>query len=242
MTLPGDNIPASAPKSGMFEDLIDVFVRPKELFERYRNGSFVRPALLQMIFMLVVTVAALSLIIPYYEAESARAVRQSGQAMPENAAAVMGPVMKATAIGAALLVPWLIAILGGLATWIAARIVGAKLSYKQSAVVSSWSYTPSAILGMLALAVFGAISDPTTIRGVTDGQLGPGRFVDPETTAPVLLALYQQLDVFAIWGLFLTATGVMIMARKDLGTGMIAALIRFAIVSLFTIVPALLRG
>ena len=242
MALPSDGTTTAPSKGGLFEDVVDVFVRPKELFERYRAGNFVKPALVQMIFMLVVGLAAMSLMAPYYEAEMLRGMRQSGQPMPEGAAGMMGTMAKVTSVVGSAIAPWLIAIFGGLATWIAAKILGAQMGFKQAATIASWSYMPSAILGMLTLAIFGAVSDPTTIRGIVDGQLGLGRFFDPETTAPVLVALLQQIDIFAIWGLFITAIGVMVIARKDMGTGILVAIIRFAIASLFTIVPALLRG
>jgi hypothetical protein len=154
----------------------------------------------------------------------------------------MGMMTKVMAIVGSAIGPWIIAIFGGLATWIAAKVLGAQLNFKQSATIASWSYMPAAILGVITLAIFGAVSDPTSIRGIMDGQLGVGRFFDPDATSPVLVALYQQLDVFGIWGIFITAIGVMVIARKDMGTGILAAIIRFAIASLFTIVPALLRG
>jgi hypothetical protein len=241
VAIPGEGTAPTQAKGGLFEDVVDIFVRPKDLFERYRAGNFVKPALIQMVFMLVVGIAAMSLIAPYYEAEMLRGMRQSGQQMPEGAAGAMGTMTTVMSIVGSAIAPWIIAIFGGLATFIAAKILGAQLNFKQSATIASWAYMPAAILGMLTLAIFGAVSDPTTIRGVVDGQLGPGRFFDPETTSPVLVALLQQIDIFAIWGLFLTAIGVVVIARKDMGTGILVALIRFAIGSLFTIVPALLR-
>ena len=239
MTAPSEST-APVAKGGLFEDFVDVFVRPRALFERNRNSSFVRPALVESLFFLVVGIAAMNLVAPYFEAEILRGMRQSGQTMPEGGAGMMGTMAKVTSTFGFAIAPWMVALLGGLATWIAAKIFGAALSFGQSAMIAAWSYAP-AMIGTVAMAVQGALVDPSTIRGVSDAQLGPARFVDPETASPVLLALLQQLDLFNLWGLVLTAIGVMVVARKDMGTGVLVAVVRFAFVALATIVPALLK-
>lgn len=232
---------ATPARGGIIEDFVAVFTSPKALFDRYRGGNFVRPALIAMVLGGVMVIASLNLILPYFEAEAMRAVRQSGQAMPEGAMAAISTTMKITTIVGAVIGPWLIAILGGVGVFIAARIVGARLTFKQSATVSAWSYIPAAVLGTVVLAIQGALVDSSAIRGITDGQLGVGRFMDPATVSPVILALVQRLDLFGIWGLVLTAIGISVIARKDMTTAVMAAVISFAIGSLFTIVPALLR-
>ena len=75
---------------------------------------------------------------------------------------------------------------------------------------------------------------------VADAQIGPARLLDPNTSAPVLVALFQQLDIFNLWTLVLTAIGVAVVARTTVSTGALAAIIRFAIAALFVVVPALL--
>lgn len=244
MTVSGDAA-VPAPKAGIFEDFIDALIRPRALFERNRNSSFVRPALVQSIFLLIIGVAAMNLIAPYFEAEMSRAMAQqaakSGTAAPEGAAGMAATMAKVTSVVGFAIAPWLVGIFGGLATWIASRLVGAKLTFGQSAMISSWSYTP-ALLGAIAFAVQGALVDPGTIRGVSDAQFGPARFMDPNTTPPVTLALLQQLDLFNLWGLVIVAVGVAVVARKDMGSGALAAVLRFALFALATIIPALVRG
>ena len=235
-----DHSAGPVPKKGLFEDFIDILVRPRELFERNQNTSFVRPALVQSIFFLVVGVAAMNLLAPYFEADMLRGMRQSGQEIPAGASGATGIMAKVTVVAGFAIAPWLIALLGGIATWIAGRVLGARMSFGQSAMIASWSYTP-AMLGAIVMAVQGAIADPATIRGAADAQIGPARFMDPDTTAPPIMALVTQLDLFNLWGLVLTAIGVMVVARKDMGTGALAAIIKFALVALATLVPALLR-
>lgn len=244
MTVSGDTA-VSAPKAGIFEDFVDALIRPRAMYERNRNSSFVRPALVQSIFLLIIGIAAMNLIAPYFEAEMSRSMAQqaakTGTAASEGAAAMVGTMAKVTSVVGFALAPWLVGILGGLATWIASRLVGAKLTFGQSAMISAWSYTP-ALLGAVAFAVQGALVDPASIRGVSDAQFGPARFMDPNAVSPVTLALMQQLDLFNLWGLVLVAIGVAVVARKDMGSGALAAVIRFALFALATIIPALIRG
>ena len=234
----------SGKKTGSFEDVIDVFVNPSALFERARNASFARPALIQTLIFAVLVLAVRNLVSPYFEAEFDQGMTRAaanGQEIPERALAMSRKISTyATMIGP-IIVPWFVALLGGAATWIGARVVGARLSFGQSATIASWSYTP-AVLGFIAMAVQGALSDTTAVRGVSDASLGLSRFLDPATASPALLALLNTLDIFGIWSLVLTAIGISVVARTTRTTGGIASLIRFAVGALVTVLPALLRG
>ena len=236
-----DHSAAPVPKKGLFEDFVDVFLRPRAMFERNRNTSFVRPALVQSIFFLVLGLATMNLVAPYFEADMLREMRRAGGGdIPEGASGMAGTMAKVTAVAGFALAPWLVALLGGVATWIGARVAGAGVSFGQAAMIASWSYAP-AMLGGIAMAVQGALADPASVRGAADAQIGPARFMDPETTAAPIMALVSQLDLFNLWALVLCAIGVAVVARKDLGTGILAAVIRFAIVALATLIPSLLR-
>ncbi len=246
MTLPVNSVAPGAKKTGLMDDIVDAFIHPSALFDRMRDSSFVRPALIQMVLCGVLVFALRNLISPYFDAEFARGMAKAtaqaaaqGRELPASAMEMSRKISSFSTMFGPLLVPWFIAIFGGLATWIGARIVGAKISYGQSATIASWSYMPG-VLGYIALAVQGAIVDGNAIRGVSDGQLGPARFLDPNTASPQLLALLQNLDVFGIWSLVLTAIGVAVVARTSRSTGALAAVIRFGIGALLALIPMLM--
>ncbi len=236
-------------QKGMMEDVIDIFANPRALFDRTRNSSAVRPAVIQMLVLGILGIALHNLMAPYFDAEFARATAQQAEAaakagteMPAGAAAMGEKIATFTAYAGGFIGPWFVALLGGLAVFIGARIVGVKLRFGQGMMIASWSYMP-AIIGTVATAVQGALlSDPMTVRGVTDASLGPARFLDPATASPVLLAVAQSVDLIAIWTLVLSAIGVSVVGRVSLATGAIATVARFALVLLLTVVPALLRG
>ncbi len=234
---------APAPKGGLIEDFVDVFVHPTSLFNRVRNSSFVRPALIQTVIFLVLVLAVRNLVSPFMEAEIERSMgvaAASGQPVPENAQAMGSTIARFSSMVGPVIAPWFMAIFGGLATLIGARIAGAKLSFGQSAMVASWSAMPS-ILGYMALAIQGAVLDTSSLRGVSDGSIGPTRFLNPDTTPPVVISLLNQLDLFSIWGLVITAIGVSVVAKVDRSAGALAAVIKFALFALLTLIPALMR-
>ncbi|MEO7997188.1 MAG: YIP1 family protein [Gemmatimonadaceae bacterium] len=248
VSYPDAEVP-KAPKvsnGGLMEDVIKIFYQPTAVFDNQRNNSFVMPALIQTLLFAVIVFSMKNLISPFWDAESARAMAAqaakmaaSGQAMPEGAKAMSEKIASVTAMIGPLIAPWLTAIIGGLITWIAAKIVGAKLSYGQAATITSWAAFP-AVLAFITTAIFGMMMDPQTIRGVTDGQLGPGKFIDPNTTSRALVALFQQMDIFSVWTFILSGIGIAVVSRASLQTGLVGAAIKWGIIVCFSVLPAVL--
>lgn len=234
---------APAAKGGLFEDVVDIFINPSAVYERNKSAGFARPALIQTVVFLVLVIALKNLVTPYFDAEFERAMTAAaakGQAIPENAMAMSRKISTFGAMFGPLIAPWFVALFGGLFTMIGSRIVGAKLSYGQSATIASWSYFP-AVIGYISIAVQGAFVDQQTIRGVSDAQFGPARFVDPSAVSPALLGFLQNLDLFSIWTLVLTAIGISVVARTSRSTGAIAAVIRWGLLALVTLGFGLMR-
>ncbi len=242
------NAEAQKSSGGLMEDVINIFINPSAVFEHQRDKSFVMPALIQTILFALLVFGLRNLVAPFWDAESSRAMAAQaaamaakGQAMPESGKAMGEKIAGYVSMVGPIIAPWLAAIVGGLFTFIASRIVGAKLSFGQSAMIASWSAFP-AVLAFITTGVMGMMMDPANIRGVTDGQLGPGRFFDPNTTSPALIALFQNLDVFNIWSIVIMGIGIATVARVQRGTGFVGSLIKWVIVVLFSVVPAVLRG
>jgi hypothetical protein len=234
VTEPGGDVPKSS--GGLMEDVIEIFTNPSALYERVRNSSFLRPALVQTVIFLVLALALKNLMAPFTDAEFARGMAKaaakaaaSGQPMPEGATAMAEKFKNVASLVGPPVLPWIIALLGGLMVWLCSKFVAAKLSFGQSMTVTSWSFMP-AILGTITIAVFGLVMDPQSVRGVTDGQLGPGRFFDPNTTSPFVYAVLQRCDVFNLWSVALTGIGISVVGRVARSAGFIAAVVQWAIV------------
>ncbi|MBC8089188.1 MAG: YIP1 family protein [Phycisphaerae bacterium] len=196
------------------------------------------PALIQTILLTVLTFALHNLLSPFLDADFARGMAkatakaaESGQPMPEQAKGMMETVQKFSLYATAVIGPWLIAICGGVIVWLVSKIVGAKMAVGQAMTIVAWAAMPM-ILATVTMAIFGILADPQTVRGSGDGQLGALRFVNPDTTSPLLTEILRRVDVFAIWELVLTAIGISVVGRVSRGSGFIAAAIRWALVAL----------
>jgi len=234
----------SSSNGGLIDDVIGIFTSPASVFARVRNSGFARPALIQSVIFIVLVLALRNLVSPYFDAEFERgmnAAAAKGQQIPESALAMSRKIAGFTALGGPVISPWFIAIFGGLLTFVAAKLLGAKLSYGQSAMIAAWSAFPS-VIGYIAFAVQGALADTQALRGVSDGQIGPARFFDPTQVSPAVLSLLQSLDLFSIWSVVLTAIGVSVVAGVSRSTGAIVAIVRFGAVAAISLATSLMRG
>jgi hypothetical protein len=73
--------------------------------------------------------------------------------------------------------------------------------------------------------VQGLLLDPATLNGRFRLSLGVGRFLDPDTASPVLLALLGRVDVFTIWITVLLAIGLSVTGRIPRSRAAVAAAI-----------------
>jgi hypothetical protein len=64
------------------------------------------------------------------------------------------------------------------------------------------------VLEAFVNALQGIFMDPGKLDGRFRVTLGVGRFLDPNNTSPILLALLGRLDVFTIWVTVLLAIGL----------------------------------
>ena len=109
-----------------------------------------------------------------------------------------------------------VAIFGvGCATWLAGKLVDAKQTFHAALVVAAYAYVPR-ILESVVNGVQGLLLDPAQLDGRFRLSLGPGRFLDPDTASPLLLAFVGRLDVFTLWITVLIAIGLAVTGRIPL--------------------------
>src|SRR3982750_2084135 len=79
-------------------------------------------------------------------------------------------------------------------------------------MVASYAFIPRIVEGVVT-SVQGLLLDPSQFTGRWRISLGAGRFLDPDATSPVLLALLGRLDVFAIWVTVLLVIGLSVTGK-----------------------------
>jgi hypothetical protein len=224
------------PTASLAEDFVDIFFSPREVFTRRATSGYAA-------VMIIVTLVLGGLYLlnrgtwqDIMDAELARAMAESmkqNPAMTEDQAAVgrkIGGYI--VTFGAFIGIP--IAIwFTGLATWLTARMFGAKIAYSAATMIAAYAYMPR-IIESLAVSVQGILLDTTGMRSRFQLSLGVGRFLDPEMNAGVL-GLAGRIDVFTLWVTVLIAVGLAVVAKLPRDKAVMAG----AVVWAFGALPSL---
>ena len=215
---------ASPSTASVWEDFIDIFYAPSQVFARRSTSGFLIP-------MLVVTIAAGVLYLvnsgvwsQVMDAEMNRALAKRAQNLTpeqlEGARKIGATIAK---IGVFVFTPIGI-FLTGLALWVVGKFFEAKQTLGQAVMVASYAFIPRIIEGVVT-SIQGLLLDPSTFTGRWRVSVGVGRFLDPETTSPALLALLGRVDVFTIWVTVLLAIGLAVTGKIPRAKAAIAGVI-----------------
>jgi hypothetical protein len=233
--------PVAASPAAIWEDFVDIFYAPSSVFRRRERGSFFIP-------MAVVTILCAGLFYlnsgalqPLFDAEfdraMATAMRQNPNIPPEAVERMRSFATRMQQVMMFIFIP--IAIFGvGVTTWLAGKLVGAKQAFGAALVVGAYAYAPRIIDGVLQ-GLQGLFLDPSELDGRFRVSLGIGRFLDPDTVSPLLLAIVGRVDLITLWITALVAIGLSVTGRIPLGKAAIAAAIVWLVGGLPLIIPAL---
>ncbi|MBW8770545.1 MAG: YIP1 family protein [Gemmatimonadetes bacterium] len=212
---------ASPASASVWEDFIDIFYAPSAVFARRRG--FILP-------MLVVVIGAGALYLlnsavwaPVMDAEMARAFAKRPELTPEQieAARKIGSTMNK--IGVVFFLPFVL-FLTGLALWVVGKFFDAKETLGQALMVASYANIPRIVEGVVT-SIQGLLLDPSHFTGRWRVSIGVGRFLDPDTTSPALLALLGRVDVFTIWVTVLLVIGLSVTGKIPRSRAAIAGVI-----------------
>ena len=233
--------PVAAPSAAIWEDFIDIFYAPSDVFRRRENGNFFIP--LAVITMLCAALFYLNsgALQPLFDAEfdrgMATAMRQNPNIPPEAVERMRGFALRIQQVAMFVFIP--LAIFGvGVTTWLAGKLVDAKQTFRAALVVGAYAYSPRIIDGVLH-GLQGLFLDPSQLDGRFRLSLGVGRFLDPDTVSPLLLAIVGRTDLITLWITALVAIGLCVTGRIPLGRAAIAAAIVWFVGGLPLIIPAL---
>lgn len=233
--------PASAKPASLWEDFIDIFVSPSEVFERRRDSGFFVPLLVFTILTLAIALLGRSVMQPIFDSEFARgtaaAMRKNPQITAEQMAGPrafmekLAPVM----IGLGAFFGPLIV---GVVLWVVGKFVQARENIGAACMIATYAFFPR-ILDSLLRVVQGFMMDPSQLNGQYRVTVSAAHFLDPDTASPVLVALLGRIDLFTIWVTVLLAIGLSVVARIPRSRATIAAVGVFVLGSLPAILGAL---
>ncbi len=217
--------PAAPSKVAVWEDFIDLFTSPSEVFAR-RSGA---GTWLQVI---VITVLATGLFIavkgplqPAFDAEFARASARAMAKNPQLTAAQMEA-------GRAIFEKFGIVLVGlftpisflftGFALWLAGKLVSSVQTFSDAFMVATYAYIPR-LVGLIVAGVIALMVDPAKLNSMFSASIGVGRFLDPDTTPHALFMLGGRVELFVIWQTVLLGIGLSVTGKVSRGQAFAAA-------------------
>ena len=234
-------IAASPTPASWWEDFIDIFYAPAQVFARRAGAGFGIPMLVVTVLVGLIGIANSGVMQPVMDAEFTRAtatqMRNNPQLTSEMMARGRGLADVIAKYGAFIFVPVGI-FLTGLALWLCGKLVDAKEALSAAVMVAAYAFVPRIVESVLR-GVQGLLMDPATLDGQLRLSLGVGRFLDPDTASPVLLALLARVDVFTIWVTVLLAIGLSVTGRIPRARAAIAAALVWVIGALPLLLGAL---
>jgi hypothetical protein len=212
------------PNAGIWEDFIDIFHQPSQVFDRRRNGQFGLALLLLVVFFAVLYIALNNGLAPITDAEISKQMAAMAEKNPGMASGDMssarGAMEKFAMFGAIIFIPVGV-FLGAVLLWIVARFIDAKIAFAASMMIITYSQMPR-LIELVASALQGLFLAPESISSRYSVQIGPARFLDNDSNQ-ILQTILGGLDLFTIWVCVLVAIGLAVVARVSIRKAAIAS-------------------
>ena len=217
-------LPPKPEKSSLLDDFMDIFYAPSSVFARREKAGFWIPLLIVAVLTGLIFLANRDLLEPIMDAEMTRSMAKSGRQLTEDQLKTMrsfGGVMGS--IGAFVVTPIIIMFVGFI-TWLVGKFFDSKQTLNAGLMVAAFAYVPKVVEGIL-MRVQGTLLDTASFDSRFSYSLGAGRFLDPDTTNPIVLALLGRLDVFTIWVTILLAIGLSVTGKISRNKAAIAGVV-----------------
>ena len=233
--------PVETSRAAAWEDFIDIFYAPSAVFRRREHGSVFLPLVVVTLLTGAIFFLNSGALRPLFDAEfdrsMAAAMRDNPNIPPEAVERMRGFASRVGQIGVFVFLP--IAMLCvGLVSWLAGKLVDARQSLHAALVVGAYAFAPRVLEGVVN-GVQALFLDPAQLDGRFRITFGPGRFLDPDTASPLLVAVVGRLDLFTLWITVLIAIGLCVTGRIPMRRAALAAAIVWLVGGLPLILQAL---
>lgn len=206
--------PVSTSRASSWEDALDIYYAPREVFERRRDGTYLWPLLVLCVLSTLVFLLSQQMNTALQDAEFMRVVRENSMS-PEQAksAKAIGDKFSAFVV---YLIPLFTAFgawLSGLTILLIGRMMSAKLNFGQATVIAVLAAMPE-VLGRAIVGVQGLFLDTSSVVHRYSMSLNAARFL-PGDANKWLLKFAALADPFVIWGAVLIGMGAYIIGRME---------------------------
>lgn len=239
----GARYDASAPqpadaKASIFEDFIDIFHSPSQVFARRANSGFGVHLLIISLVAAAFAFASRGYMSQVFSATIDRGNARMLEQRPEMTAEMLE---KGRGFQEAIFnffayagTPVLI-LVSAIFVMLAARwLAGARISYGQAATITTLAWIPR-LLGIFVATIQIALMDTSTANSMYALSASPARFMDPDASNPKLYALAGSLELFSIWSLILIGIGIAVVGKVPRSKGFVAAAVVFVLGALLAL-------
>ena len=163
---------APPPRASFWEDVIDIFVSPVQVFRRRENASPWAPFLFVVIALAVIGFATFNVIEPALAGEMRRAMTRAAASNPRLTPELIDQSVKMQTNIAKYTGGFIFAItllLLGLAVWLVGKLFGSKQTFPMAMTVASYAYFPR-VLGAVVLGIQGLIMDTSGVTSMSPAQ------------------------------------------------------------------------
>ena len=239
-----ETTPVAAKPAPIWEDLVDIFYAPRQVFERRRDGKFGLALVILLVLATVLLYVTKPLLQPVYDAILEMSIAQARASNPRITDEMVGTMR---GFSDKVLLPGLIfnfgiaVLLTGVALWLVGKLFESKQTFGQAMMVSTYANVPRLILGTIVSAVLALLLPPESLDSPFAASLSPARFVD-HVANPVLAASLMRFELFTIWATVLLAIGLWVTGRVTARQAGIAAFLVWLFAGIFTVASALRGG
>jgi hypothetical protein len=220
-------------QASRWEDYIDIFFAPAELFRR-RAADRVAPPLITLLVLSVIVYIAM---LP----ATGMIMRSTTAAQPEAAEAIerMGGVLQVIG-GISVPITFAIVIAGAaFVLWLVGRVAEIRTDFSRTMLIATYAafiYLLAQIAGYTAILIHGEAG----LDIIRHMSFGPLRFVATDGMNPVILALLRRLEIFAIWQALLWGVGIAVIYRTSRVQAAVTAAATWILVAIPGIIMAAL--
>jgi hypothetical protein len=240
--------PVAAPEAGggFFQNLVDVYFAPRQAFTRIvRRPAFILPFVCQLLLVLGFTGIWLNKV-DAREFVKAQ-LEESGRwdKIPADQRETIleraGPQMKIFGwIGPVVFTPVMLLVTAAALMFVFRFFYASEVSFKQSLAISAWSMFAVALVTTPLLLLILQLKGDWNLNPQEVLQANLGLLVDKASVAKPLWALLTSVDLFALWLVFLLATGFAVASRRTTGSAFWGVLIPYALIVLVKVAWAFL--
>jgi Yip1 domain len=228
---PSSAAPAAPQKASFWEDLVDIFFSPANVFRRNEGKSVWPPLLFVSLAIGVIFFATFNQLEPLFDAEFTRGMAKQAATnpniTPEVVAKMRGVTESVTRYGLAVIMFFTMLVLGAV-SWLVGKLVGSAQTFHSALVVAAWAFMPR-VIGSVIGGVQGLLMDPASLTGQLSISLSPARFFAPDQPNPIAYQFLGRLDLITIWVTVLLAIGLYVTGRVSKGRATVFGIIMWLI-------------